>query len=187
VRAESSAGFYSEVPEAGIVRMFYLPHSHHLVNLEQLADRPLPEGALSDPRIAIQDAKQALIGGLLGDPVKEAEARAELAGIAHAMQGQFAADVTPPPADARDPRPLAQAIVGSWRGPMMTLVFAADGTVSATMLGGVQHSGRWSVDANGRLVADVAGSTGPVDAWVVGDRLTVTIGGRGLALQRVSS
>jgi hypothetical protein len=187
VRAETSGAFYQAIPEAGIVRMFYLPNSHHLVNLEQLADRPLPEGALTDPRIAMRDAKQALIGSLTGGAVDKAEARAELAAIGNAMQSQFFAGGAPPPAAARDPRPLAQAIIGTWSNPMLKVVFAADGTASATMMGGVERSGRWSVDAGGRLVSDVAGSTEPVDAWIAGDRLTVTMGGRGIALQRMSS
>lgn len=186
VRAETGAGFYKDVPEAGIVRMFYLPRSHQLVNLEQLADQPLPEGALNDPRLAIKDAKQAILGGLLGDPVKEAHARAELAAIGHAMQGQFGPDGAPPAPAARDPRPLAQAIVDTWRNPMMTLVFAADGTASmTTSLGGMQRQGRWSVDAAERLVTDVAGSTEPVDAWISNGRLTVVMGRQSLSFDRV--
>lgn len=187
IRVETSAGFYQQIPDAGIVRMYYLPHSRRLVNLEQLADRPLPAGAMSDPRVALQDAKQALIGGLLGDPVKAAENRAELAAIGNAMKGQFAADGGPPPAATRDQRPLAEAIVGTWRNPMMKLVFAADGTASATMPGGIERTGHWSVDAGGRLVADVAGSAQPVDAWIVSDRLTVAMGGTGIALERAPS
>jgi hypothetical protein len=49
------------------------------------------------------------------------------------------------------------------------------------------RTGSWSVDSNGRLVADVAGPAEPVDAWIVGDRLTVAMAGKGLAFQRGSS
>ena len=182
VRAETGRGFYNLVPEAGIVRMFYLPHSHQLVNLEQLADRPLPDGSLTDPHVALSDAKDALLGGLLGDMTKQAEARAELAAIGHAMTGG-----APTPGAERDPRPLSQTIVGTWRNPMMTLVFASDGAASMTStLGGMHQEGRWSVDASGRLIADVAGSTQPADAWVAGGRLTVTLGRQSLSFERVS-
>lgn len=184
VRTETNSGFFQQVPEAGIVRMYYLPRSHRLVNLEQLADRPLPQGAMSDPHVALQDAKQVLIGGLGGNREKAAEARAELAAIGNAMKGQIEAGGTPPAAGARDSRPLAEAIVGTWQNPMIKLVFAADGTAAMTMPGGMERSGHWSVDAGGRLVADVAGSSEAVDAWIVGDRLTVTIAGRGMAFER---
>ena len=188
VQVETSAGFYQQVPDAGIVRMYYLPHSRRLVNLEQLADRPLPAGAMSDPRIAMQDAKQALIGGLLGDHARSAEARAQLAAIGNAMTGQIEAGGTPPPAAERDQRPLAQAIVGVWRNPMMTITFAGDGTASMTSsMGMMNRVGHWSVDPGGRLVADIAGSAEPVDAWIVGDRLTVSIGGTGVNFERASS
>jgi len=187
VRVETGSGAYSAVPDAGIVRLYYLPRSHQLVNLEQLADAPLPEGALTDPKVVLHDAKEALVGQLLGDPLKAAAARAEMAAIGNAMKGQFAAGGAPPPASARDPRPLAQAIVGSWRNPLMTLVFSADGTASMTSaMGGMRQEGRWSVDANGRLVAEVSGSSEPADAWIVGDRLTVTLQKQSLSFERVS-
>jgi hypothetical protein len=187
VRVETGLQFYQSVPEAGIVRLYYLPHSHRLVNLEHLADRPLPPDALTDPLRAAKDAVQAMKGGLFGDPVKAAEARAELAAIGNAMKPQVASTATPPPADARDPRPLAQAIVGTWRSGAITVAFAGDGTVEATMPGGMRQAGHWSVDANGRLVSDVAGSREPAEAWVVGDRLTLDAMGRGLSFQKVSS
>ncbi|HKV87341.1 MAG TPA: hypothetical protein VJT78_05030 [Candidatus Dormibacteraeota bacterium] len=177
VRAETNAQWYQSIPEAGMVRIYYLPVSHRLINLEQLADRPLPQGAMTDPTVALRDAKQAFRGN--------ADARAELAAIGNAMKGQFSADGSPPPASARDSRPLAQAILGTWRNPMITLVFDADGTASMTSsMGGMRQQGHWSVDANGRLVADVAGATEGVDAWIVGGRLTVVMGGQSISLQR---
>ncbi len=185
VRVETGAAAYDALPGAGIVRLYYLPHSHHLVNFEVLADRPLPEGALTDVHVALKDARQAFIGSLTAGPVKEADARAELAAIGRAMTAGFSPDgTTAPPAAARDPRPLAEAILGSWTSPMLILLFAGDGSVTATLAGGMKRSGRWSVDASGKLVSDVTGGDGAADAWVSGDRLTIELNGQALTLQR---
>lgn len=184
VRVETNAGAYQAVPEAGIVRMYYLPRSLNLVNLEQLADLPLPAGALTDPKVVMNEAKQAFAGSLFGDQAKAAEARAEIAAIGHAMQAQMAGAATPPPAADRDPRPLAEAIVGTWKNLMMSVTFAPDGTVSTQMPGGMSRSGTWSVDSSGRLVSDITGTPGAIDAWVAGDHLTVTLEGRGLQFQK---
>lgn len=184
VRVETGSLGYNAAPEAGIVRIYYLPQSHRLVNLERLADRPLPPDALTDPRRAMKDLGQALKGSLFGNPVKEAEARAELAAIGDALNAQIAASAVAPPLETRDQRPLAEAIVGTWRNPMMSVEFSADGSVLATMPGGMTRTGRWSVDPSGRLVSDVTGTEEPADAWVVGDQLTLAMAGRGLSLQR---
>lgn len=188
IKVETGPHFYQSIPDAGFVRMYYLPISRRLVNLEP-SDHALPAGALTDPNVMLHDAKEGIAGavggGFFGNPAKGAEARAEVAAIGNAMKGQFSADGSPPPASERDPRPLAQAILGSWRNPMMTLVFSADGTATmAAALGGMRQAGHWSVDANGRLVADIAGATQGVDAWIVGDRLTVVMGGQSTSLQR---
>src|SRR5512141_1614082 len=37
---------YEAVPDAGIIRLFYLPRSRKVVNVEQLPDRPVAPGAL---------------------------------------------------------------------------------------------------------------------------------------------
>jgi hypothetical protein len=138
---------------------------------------------MTDPRVAMKDAKEALVGGLFCDPVKAASARAELAAIGNAVRG----DSVPPPPGSRDPRPLAEAIVGTWRNPMMTVTFSADGTASMkSALPGVDREARWSVDASGKLVADIAGTTEPAEAWIASDRLTVVLGGQSLAFVRVS-
>ena len=186
VRVETGAGAYKAIPDAGMVRLYFLPRSHQLVNFEQLADAPLPEGAMTDPKVVLQDAKAALVGQLFGDPLKTAQARAEMAAIGNAMKGEFAADGSAPPASARDPRPLAQAIVGTWRNPMMTLAFTDDGTASMTSAMGMRQEGHWSVDGNGRLLAEIAGSSEPADAWIVGDRLTVVLQKQSLSFERVS-
>ena len=171
---------YNAAPDAGYVRILFLPQSHHLVNLERLPDHPLP-GGMPSPTEIMQIAATA-IGSHEG--VKAAEAHAQLA----AIQNRFMPKgVVPPPAETRDPRPLAEAIIGGWTNGLLTIVFAPDGTVTVRMPGGEERAGRWSVTADGRLVADVMGHQEPTDAWVVGDNLTISVRNNGLTLSRVSA
>jgi hypothetical protein len=162
-------GTYAAAPDAGIVRLYYLPTSRHVVNLERLPDRSLPAGALESPL----DVLKSLGASLRTRGVAGAEARATLAAMGSAMERELTADPTPPPLAERDPRPLAEAIVGRWHAGPVSLEFAPDGTVSLVLPGGQQRRGRWRVDASGRLHADGAEGEMVGDAWVVGDTLTV--------------
>lgn len=171
---------YRAAPEVGIVSLYVLPRSHVILNLERMPDRPLPAGATT---------AAAVIGAAITavrsqDPVQAAEARAELAAIKNAMQPERSSVLTPPPADQRDPRPLAEAIVGSWQTGPISMAFLPDGTMVATLPGGRQESGRWSVGSDGRLHANVTGRDQATDAWVAGDILTISEGGRALAYRR---
>lgn len=174
VTVEVAIQSYDALPDAGIVRLFYLPNSHRLVNFEELADRPVPDGALSNPRIALKDA----VAGIFGD----ADARAELAAIGHAMQAQIDVPATPPPAG--ETRSLQESLPGTWSNAMMTVVFGTDGSVAASLPGGVKRKGQWSVDGSGHLVSDITGERGATAAWIVGDTLTIALEGRGVALHR---
>ena len=174
VRVEMGPQSYEALPEAGIVRLFYLPSSRRLVNFEQLADRPLPEGALTDPRFALK----AAVGTILGS----ADARAELAAMEHGIQAEVHTSLAPPPADER--RLSAEALPGTWSNPMMTVTFGADGSVAATLPGGLKRQGHWSVDGSGRLETDLLGQAGSIDAWIKDADLTVEIDGQGVVLHR---
>lgn len=174
VTVETGAQSYGALPEAGIVRLFYLPHSRRLVNFEQLADRPLPEGALTDKRLLLKDA----VAGVFGS----ADARAEMAAIGHALQNQVRASPARP-ADSST-APLLTALPGTWSNPILTLTFAADGSVAATIAGGVKRSGRWSIDASGRLVSDIMGKPAAAEAWVTADQLTIKDGDEAVKLMR---
>ena len=55
------------------------------------------------------------------------------------------------------------------------------------MLGSTQRSGHWSVNSDGKLVADIAGRDQATDAWVANDQLTVSLGGEAITLSRTSS
>jgi hypothetical protein len=101
-----------------------------------------------------------------------------------AMRREFTGQASPPPGAERDPRPLAEAIVGQWRAGPMSLSFAADGTVAVVLPSGQERRGRWRVDAAGRLHADVTGSEQAGDARVVGDALTVLLDGTAVTFRR---
>jgi hypothetical protein len=120
-----------------------------------------------------------------GDPVKAAEARAELAAMKNAVQAEMAGAAVPPPTDRRDPRPLAVAILGTWQTGPISMSFLPDGTMVATLPGGHQQQGRWSIGADGRLHSNAAGRDQALDAWVAGDMLTISENGQGMAYRRV--
>jgi hypothetical protein len=81
------------------------------------------------------------------------------------------------------PRPLAQAIIGSWRNHFAKATFTADGRVSASVMG--RHSaGEWSVDTDGRLHAEIAGRREVAEASVTDDELRITLTGRVVTLAR---
>jgi len=177
---------YQAAPDAGMVKIYYLPHSHELVNMERMADTAMSGDAMKSPHLVLD-----LVAEMRShDPNQAAEARAHLATMSDAMKASIAKAVAPP-APAAGARPLAQAIVGSWGNAMMTVTFAADGTLTADMpaMPGAGHrSGHWSVDSSGHLVSDIMGGhPAPTDAWVTGDELTVNIAGNALTLQRAGT
>jgi hypothetical protein len=175
---------YDWAPDAGIVRVFYLPHSHRAVNFERLADRPLPPGALDSPREAIKEALGAFGAH---DETSRAEARAQLSAMGDQLRAKVEGSaVTGPPQGQRDPRPLSESILGTWSNGLLTFAFAPDGTATATLPGGHARSGRWSVGADGKLVADLMGQSDAAEAWVNGDELTISDRGQGIVLKRAA-
>jgi hypothetical protein len=165
---------YQDVPDAGIIRIFYLPNSHRLVNFEQLADRPLPDGALTDRHFALKVAAGSIFGS--------ADARAEVAAMEHVIQAQVKTSLTPPAAGST--KPLGDALPGIWTNPMMSVSFGLDGSVSAILPGGMKRSGHWSTDSSGHLITDLMGQQGSLEAWITGEELTVELGGQGVTLHR---
>lgn len=164
------------------MRIFFLPISRHMVNLERLPDRPLPAG--TTPQDVLQTVRAAMGSH---DRAKIDEARAEMAALGNAMKPEISHDAAPPPAEQRDPRPLADALLGTWSSGMITVAFTNDGTFTMTMLGGHQRSGHWSVNREGKLVADLGGRDQAADAWIAEDQLTVSAEGTALTLKRASN
>ena len=167
---------YDAAPDAGYVRVYYVPNSMRVVNLERLPDRAGDAEAIKSPKDVAKLAASSLFSF---DEVKSAEARAQLAAAGHAMQAGER-----PPDSELDKRPLAEAIVGKWSNGMVTLDFDANGTVAVTMPMGMERKANWTVDAQGRLVADVMGEKEAGEAWIAGDRLSIKQGGEGIVLKR---
>jgi len=173
---------YNAAPEVGIVGLYTLPRSHAILNLERLPDRPLPAGATTSPVSALG----AIASMRSGDPEKAAEAQAELAAIRNAMQAERSAAAIPPPVGQRDPRPLAEAILGTWQTGPISTTFMPDGTLVTTLPGGRSHDGRWSIGSDGKLHSNSAGRETATDAWVAGDVLTISAEGQGMSYRRAA-
>jgi hypothetical protein len=170
---------YDAAPDAGIVRVYFLPRSRRVVNLERLPDVAFASGTTP------HDVMASLGTAMRSHNRREFnEIRAKMAPMMEAIAASRDEPVTPPPLGARDPRPLEEAIVGTWRSAILTVTFDANGSVSATMVGGMQRRGRWSVNRSGRLVADVMGREDAAEAWIVGDGLTIVADGRALEFTR---
>lgn len=180
---EVGGTMFHAAPDAGIVKLYFVPRSKHVVNMERLPDRPLPEGALSSPTAVLGVLKDGLFAH---DSVQRNEARAEMEAIKDSFVAQQAAAATVPPPDQRDPRPLSEAILGTWQQGPVSMTFMPDGTVVATVGFRRQH-GRWSIGADGKLHSDATGSEQTADAWVAGDTLSIAENGQALAFRRAQA
>jgi hypothetical protein len=177
---------YRAAPDAGWVRLYITPRTHKVVNFERLPDRAVPDVAAVTPTAMLGQLGKAVFSH---DQQTRNETRAEMDAMARSVKAQMAVSDTPaaPPAAAdRDPRPLAQAILGKWQMGPMSVAFMPDGTMVATLLGGQQRQGHWSIGPDGKLIADATGSGGAADAWIVGDTLTVSQPGGSAAFHRAN-
>jgi hypothetical protein len=169
---------YAAAPEAGYVRVYFLPLSGKVVNFERL---PNPTGiATSDTRDVLKSLGTAIFST---DMRKSNEARARIEALGDTLKTMMPHETAPPPLATREPRQLAAALIGSWSSSLMHLVFATDGTVTVNMLGR-QRTGHWSIDGDGRLRSDITGQPQIAEAWVSDDQLTVTLDGKGLIFTR---
>jgi len=171
---------YDAAPDAGYVRVYFLPRSRRVVNLEQLPDHAIPTGSGAAQEI-FQNYTQALLSR---DRATIAEASASVAALKHVIEG-------PPPAasDGRDHahpvRLHADDLYGTWTNPMMTISFMKNGVATLTpAFGGERRDGHWSIDANGRLLTDASGTLAPIDASLDGDRLTILFEGQRVSFTR---
>jgi hypothetical protein len=178
VRCEVDRETYHAAPNAGYVRLYFLPRSHTVVNLERLPDRPLPQDAMVPGLM-----RGALGAWLRRATTTEAETIAAMSTLKTIADAEYDSHVATP-SSARDPRPLQEVILGEWRTTLMSLTFALDGTVTTALPDGRQATGRWSVTSDGRLHADVMGRSRDTEAWVEGDDLTLRIGKQGMVLHR---
>lgn len=173
-----SRATFAAAPDAGFVRLYFLPRSRKIVNLERLPHPTSLNGA------TVRGLAESLVSAMRSHDRREAnEARAELASVRDAVTAAFAASSAPPVAHERDPRPLGEAIVGTWKNGLMKVTFSADGKVTTDMYG-AQKNGHWSIDGAGRLRADITGREGTADASVAGDQLRIAVEGSGMTFTR---
>ncbi len=186
-RYEVGSAEYDAAPDTGWVRVYVTSRSHEVVNFERLPDKVVPDVAGVTPAAILGQLGSAFLSH---DPQTRNETRAEMEAMARSLKAQMSVTdtpATPPPAADRDPRPLAQAILGTWQMGPMSMTFMPDGTMVATFMGGKQRQGHWSIGPDGKLHADATGSGGAADAWVAGDTLTVTHDGESAAFHRAAA
>jgi hypothetical protein len=176
LRASSRASF-AAAPDAGYVRVYFLPRSCRVVNLEQLPDPPIPTGSGAAQEI-LQDFARALISV---DGTAIAEASAQMAALKHVVEG--------PPTSASDRAHAsglhADDLYGTWTNPILTISFMKNGIATMTpAFGGARREGHWSVDRNGRLLTDMSGAMEPIEASRDGDRLVIVFEGQRVTFTR---
>ncbi len=175
---------FDATPNAGHVRIYVLPRSHTVVNLERLADRPLTDAAIGSPQ-TLRDIGREVRSG---DTDREAEALAELTALSHALRPETRKGVHAPPVEARDPGPLAESILGAWETGHRRYTFVAGGALALTAPSGRTAGGQWSVDEAGRLHIRLGDNPdGVSQAWVANDVLSIAADGETLVLHRVAA
>lgn len=169
--------WYHDAPDVGWVRVYYLPLSKIVVNIERRPNvSPAPE--------MTRDGIMQAIGATLWGHGREAnEVRAGIAGVGDALKAALEGSAQPASPESRDPRPLDRAILGTWANALIRATFSENGTATVRFFG-TEKNGRWSVDADGKLRAGLMGEEQSVDATVAGDTLTIVVGGRTIALKR---
>lgn len=83
-RFEISRHGYDAAPDAGLLRVYFLPRSRRVVNWERLPDPAVPAG----PGAAWQVLDQLAAARRRHDPTAVAEARARLAALMNAIAGE---------------------------------------------------------------------------------------------------
>jgi hypothetical protein len=168
---------FHDAPDAGWVRVYYLPLSRMIVNLDRVAN------ASAAPEMTRDGIVRALGATLSGNRREANEARAGIARVAEALKASFDGSAQQPSAGARDPRPLDQAILGTWTNPLIRVTFSEGGVATVRMFGG-DKDGKWSIDPDGKLRAGLMGHEQSVDAWVAGNTLTIVAEGRAITFTR---
>jgi hypothetical protein len=177
----TSRAAYDAAPDAGIVRVYYLPRSGRVVNLERLPNRPLPTGPG-----AAREILENVVGAMRRhDRGALAEAGATVAAVADAIRGPLMHSGDGG-SDCTRSHLTDDAMCGTWTNPLITITFARDGTASVSAVGRTRHVARWSIDARGRLLTDATGTMQPADAEIAGDQLRIALDGQQMAFTRVA-
>jgi hypothetical protein len=169
---------YQQLPDAGDVRLYYLPRSRKFVNLERIERAPAP-GLDS-----VQGMVESLGALARAHGVQQRdEIRARMADAMDSASVGFTGSAPVASRQPPDREALATQLVGSWSNGFMAVTFRRDGTVTAR-IGGIEREGTWSVDASGRLSSNITGEQELADASISGDQLTVAQKGTGFKLRR---
>ena len=169
---------YDWAPDAGTMRLYYLPRSKVVVNVENLSTGEATVEAIQRANDNYRAARRD------HDEVAEAEARAEMGGVVQAFEHAVPDDAASLDMHS-DTGSLGEAIVGSWKSPFGDLTFRDGGIVSVRMADGSDFQGSWSVDADGKLHADIMGNPMVAEAALNGDELTLRMDDQALVLQRI--
>jgi len=181
-RLQAMPRAYAAAPEAGFVRVYFLPRSRRVVNLEQLPDPQIATGPGAAKQIFANYANALL----KHDRTALDEASAHVAALEHAVEGP------PPSSNERGGRTAphrldADELHGTWTNPLLTITLMKNGVATmTTALDGVRREGRWSIDANGRLLTNATGTLEPIEASLQGNQLTIVIEGKRVAFTRVA-
>jgi hypothetical protein len=172
-----TADLYDFAPAVGMVRVFYLPRSRWVVNIEIL-----PAGEVSMEMIE-QATRDYTAARKLHDEVGKAEALAPLGGLEQSLNSSVPDD--PSVLDFHgEPGQLSEAIVGSWTSPFGSVTFREDGSLTAQLVNNTSYQGNWSVDRSGHLHADMMGNPMTAEAAVRGDELILRMDDQALTLRR---
>jgi hypothetical protein len=169
---------YEWAPDWGTMRLYYLPRSKLVVNVENLSTGEATPQAIKEANENYAAAREE------HDSVAKAEALAQLGGVEQAFERAVPEDAASLDMHS-DTASLAKAIVGSWESPFGELTFSHDGTVSAEMGDGTNFEGTWSVDAAGHLHADVMGNAMDAEAAIRGDEMTLRMDDQAVILRRL--
>jgi hypothetical protein len=174
----ASRAMYDSAPAVGFVRLYYLPRSRRLLNLEVVSDRQV-----EDPSPVTRPRAAGWTGWMRRDKVDRALARSKAAGSTLEAQSYLSAE--PPPASQRlDTGAVAEAIIGTWSNPFMTVTFGEDRVLTIRLADRPEERSEWSVDDDGHLCAELMGTPQVADVSLAGETLTLTISGRSVKLLR---
>ncbi len=172
-----SLDVYDFAPPVGMVRVFYLPRSRWVVNIEILPAGEVSMQTLAQARRDFEAARKK------HDEVGKAEALAPLGGLQQALDSSVPADPSALEFHS-EPGQLTEAILGSWTSPFGSVTFREDGSLTAQLANNTSYQGNWSVDGSGHLHADMMGNPMTADAAVNGDELTLRMDDQALTLRR---
>ncbi len=176
-----SKAVWDTVPGTGYFRLYYLPHSKTVINLERLPDPPVNASSVQDVREAVADA----VGASLRPSFTKHGSAEKAERMAHAdavIRAATSANQPIPggPANAAD-------LVGRWTSMFFNVEVRADGTLSMdNPQGGPAQQGHWRVSPDGQLHLTFQDDPDEVvtPIAVAGDRLQVEIAGQPMTLQR---